>query len=137
MLLPEKRISRISAVVENTGFFPTNLTEQAKLMGKAKPVYASCTGPRGGRTGRPTRQNLGHLEGTWEYEASRKGRIAEDGNLAGEDHGSRKILSENCHPIGKGWNSRAHCRIQNWRRSGKRRDFMKTRAGLIRTMIAF
>ena len=55
---------QISVVVDNTGFLPTNLSEQAVQMREAQPLMAELSGPDGMRFihGQATR-DLGHLAG--------------------------------------------------------------------------
>jgi hypothetical protein len=64
---------RISVAVENIGFFPTNLTDQAKKLGRALPVQAFLEILSGGETADAVRKDIGHLEGTWDYDASGQG----------------------------------------------------------------
>jgi murein tripeptide amidase MpaA len=57
-------VTRISALVQNTGFLPTYVTEQAKKVGAAKPVKASIALGDGGELVVGTREvELGHLDG--------------------------------------------------------------------------
>lgn len=57
-------VYQISVVIDNTGFLPTNLSEQAVQMREAKPVMAELRGPNEMHFihGQAT-QDLGHLAG--------------------------------------------------------------------------
>jgi hypothetical protein len=55
---------QVSAVVDNMGFLPTNLSAQAVAMHEAKPVVAELTGPPGMTFVQgAARTDLGHLAG--------------------------------------------------------------------------
>lgn len=55
---------RISAVVRNTGYLPTYVTEQAKAMGQAKPVTVEISLPEGATlVSGQARQEIGDLQG--------------------------------------------------------------------------
>lgn len=57
-------VQRLSAVVRNTGYLPTNVTEQAKKMGQVKPVVVELELPEGSTLlGGQARTELGHLQG--------------------------------------------------------------------------
>ena len=64
-VIPESDgVYHISAVVDNTGFLPTSLSEQAKAMEAAAPVKAWLTGPEGMRfIAGQSEINVGHLAG--------------------------------------------------------------------------
>lgn len=65
-------LHNVSALIENTGFFPTNLTEQAKLLGRAKTARAKIKIISGAELVGSPKRDLGHLEGRWQYDLSGK-----------------------------------------------------------------
>jgi hypothetical protein len=65
-------LCRVSAKITNIGFFPTNVTEQAKLLKRAKKVTAEIKILSGAELVGQTRQDVGHLEGTWRYKGADK-----------------------------------------------------------------
>jgi len=66
----------IVATVENTGFLPTNISEQAKVMRVARPVTATLTCGEGVTVLGEARQSLDHIEGRSSTVASLFGAIA-------------------------------------------------------------
>ncbi len=62
---------KVSVTVKNVGFFPTNLTEQAKLLGRAKIVKVELIIDSGGELLGFAKQDVGYLEGTWDYDAAK------------------------------------------------------------------
>lgn len=59
---------KVSVIVKNIGFFPTHLTEQAKLLDRARTVKVELQIESGGELIRPAKQDVGHLAGTWNYD---------------------------------------------------------------------
>jgi len=56
-------VYKVRAVVENGGFLPTQVSEQAKAMGKAKPVTVELTGEGMTMLSGKAKQTLGDLAG--------------------------------------------------------------------------
>ena len=62
-------LHQVEALIENTGFFPTNITEQAKILGRAGSVRANLEILSGAELVGLAKRDLGHLEGKWRHES--------------------------------------------------------------------
>lgn len=59
----EPGLYRVRAVIRNTGYLPTFVTEQARQMGQAKPVVADLEAEEGALLLDGARREVGHLQG--------------------------------------------------------------------------
>ena len=57
-------IYKISAFIENTGFFPTNITEQAKILNRVSSVKVELDIISGAESITPIKMDVGHIDGT-------------------------------------------------------------------------
>jgi len=87
----------VSIRVKNIGFFPTYLTEQSLLLGRANSVKVELEIKAGGELISLARQDIGHLEGTWDYNREKENpqekEVSWQLNILDQSEFSAKIIA--------------------------------------------